>query len=90
MPPAGPGIQSSKPAKVDASLVNIKGHDYYKDNFVPPEETVTEIDARDKVGAPALGALSLSYPLPLAHTALIENILAARILPNTAAAVCSL
>ncbi|CAM9533725.1 unnamed protein product [Scytosiphon promiscuus] len=48
MPPAGPGIQSSKPAKVDASLVNIKGHDYYKDNFVPPAEEVTEIDARDK------------------------------------------
>lgn len=49
MPPAGPGIQSSKPEKVDASLVNIKGHDYYKDEFVPPAEEVTEIDPRDKV-----------------------------------------
>jgi len=49
MPPAGPGIQSSKPDKVDASLVNIKGHDYYKDEFVPPAEEVTEIDPRDKV-----------------------------------------
>lgn len=50
MPPAGPGIQSSKPDKVDASVANIKGHDYYKDAFVPPEEVVTEIDPRDKVG----------------------------------------
>lgn len=49
MPPAGPGIQSSKPEKPDASLANIKGHDYYKDTFVPPSEVVTEIDARDKV-----------------------------------------
>lgn len=49
MPPAGPGIQSSKPEKVDASVVNVKGHDYYKDEFVPPQEVVTEIDPRDKV-----------------------------------------
>nr|UXG49831.1 nitrate reductase [Saccharina japonica] len=42
------GIQSCKPEKADASLVNIKGHDYYKDTFVPPAEDVTEIDPRDK------------------------------------------
>lgn len=50
MPPAGPGIQSSKPEQADASVVDVKGHDYYKDAFVPPEEVVTEIDPRDKVG----------------------------------------
>lgn len=38
--------------------MNVKGHDYYKDNFVPPEEPVTEIDARDKVGAASFGGLS--------------------------------
>lgn len=48
------GIQSCAPDKVDASLVNIKGHDYYKDTFVPPAEDVTEIDPRDKVGAASL------------------------------------
>lgn len=50
MPPAGPGIQSCKPEKADASVANVKGHDYYKDTFSPPEEVVTEIDPRDKVG----------------------------------------
>lgn len=32
-------------------MANVKGHDYYKDAFVPPEEVVTEIDPRDKVRA---------------------------------------
>lgn len=59
MPPAGPGIQSSKPEKVDASVTNVKGHDYYKDAFVPPEELVTEIDPRDKVGCLVLYISSL-------------------------------
>lgn len=48
MAPAA-GIQSSAPAKVDAPLADIKGHDYYTDAFVPPSEDVTEIDPRDKV-----------------------------------------
>lgn len=50
MSPAA-GIQSSAPAKVDASLAHVKGHDYYTDTFVPPSEEVTEIDPRDKVSA---------------------------------------
>lgn len=62
MPPAAPGIQSSKPEKPDASLASIKGHDYYKDTFVPPSEIVTEIDARDKVRL-----LSLSLQLRLMY-----------------------
>lgn len=49
MAPA-PGIQSSSPEKVDIALLSIKGHDYYKDDFAPPVEEVTEIDPRDKVG----------------------------------------
>lgn len=56
------GIQSCAPEKVDASLVHIKGHDYYKDTFVPPAEDVTEIDPRDKV-------CTASRPLPLCSLA---------------------
>lgn len=71
------GIQSCAPDKADASLVNIKGHDYYKDTFVPPAEDVTEIDPRDKVGAARshlhsvpslfLGKRPLLVPSPLWH-----------------------
>ena len=43
------GIQSSPPDKVDPSVASIKGHDYYKDTFLPPKAEVTDIDPRDKV-----------------------------------------
>ncbi|CAM9791278.1 unnamed protein product [Ascophyllum nodosum] len=42
------GIQSSPPDKVDPSVASIKGHDYYKDTFLPPKAEVTDIDPRDK------------------------------------------
>lgn len=48
------GIQSSAPDKVDESLLLVKGHNYYKDMFVPPSEEVSEIDPRDKVRAQLL------------------------------------
>lgn len=46
---AATAIQSSAPKEVDKSLLQVKGHDYYSDTFVPPSEKVTEIDPRDKV-----------------------------------------
>lgn len=42
-------MQSCPPEKVDPSLANIRGHDYYKESYVPPSEDVMEIDPRDKV-----------------------------------------
>lgn len=44
-----PGMQASAPEKVDTAIAGVKGHDYYKTDFVAPAEVVTEIDSRDKV-----------------------------------------
>lgn len=43
------GMQASDPEKVDLAIAAVKGHDYFRDGYVAPDEVVTEIDPRDKV-----------------------------------------
>ncbi|CAM9210211.1 unnamed protein product [Discosporangium mesarthrocarpum] len=41
-------MQSSNPKMVDANLQKVKGHNYYEEDFAPPNEVITDIDPRDK------------------------------------------
>ncbi|CAM9091374.1 unnamed protein product, partial [Chrysoparadoxa australica] len=47
-PPCSGEIQSCCPKEADPKVAKYPGHDYYKPDFVPPNEEVTEVDDRDK------------------------------------------